>query len=88
MDQEQRRDYAVGDGVSGKVNENGPMLSEYDVVRLRTDLDHLKAGTKGAVVGVYSGDPPEYEVEFVSDSGETLAVKTVTAEQIEKVVAP
>jgi Domain of unknown function (DUF4926) len=41
--------------------------------------------TRGAVVMVYPSEPPEYEVEFFSDKGETLAVETVAENQIEKV---
>jgi hypothetical protein len=62
------------------------MFEEYDVVRLVADLASkgLKAGTRGAVVMIYPGDPPEYEVEFVDENGITLATETVKMEQIEK----
>lgn len=62
------------------------MFEEYAVVQLVGDLEAkgLKAGTRGAVVMVYPGDPPEYEVEFVDDDGKTLAVETVSERQIRK----
>jgi hypothetical protein len=62
------------------------MFEEYDVVRLVSDMTPkgLKAGTRGAIVMVYPSDPPEYEVEFVDEEGHTLAVETVTEQQIEK----
>ena len=63
------------------------MFSEYDVVRLASDLDGcgLQAGTQGTIVMVYPVDPPEYEVEFVDPVGRTLAVATVSGRQIERV---
>ncbi len=33
---------------------------------------------------IYPSDPPEYEVEFVDEEGNTLAIATVKMEQIEK----
>ena len=62
------------------------MFNEYDVVRLVSELRSkgLKGGTRGAIVMVYPGDPPEYEVEFVDEEGNTLAVETIKEEQIEK----
>lgn len=61
------------------------MFEEYDVVRLVSDLKSkgLKAGTRGAIVMVYPSDPPEYEIEFVDDEGNTLAIETLKEEQIE-----
>jgi hypothetical protein len=62
------------------------MFEEYAVVRLECDLEAkgLKAGTRGAVVMVYPCEPPQYEVEFVDDDGNTLAVETVSEGQIRK----
>jgi hypothetical protein len=62
------------------------MFEEYDVVRLVSDLESsgLKTGTRGAIVMIYPSDPPEYEVEFVDEEGNTLAIETVKAGQIEK----
>ena len=57
-------------------------IQELDTVVLRTDLpDHgLVAGDVGAVVAVYSGDTTE--VEFVTASGKTRALVTLTIDQI------
>jgi hypothetical protein len=62
------------------------MLKEYDVVRLICDLGTKgpKEGTRGAVVMIHPSDPPEYEVEFVDEEGNTLAVETVKGQQIKK----
>lgn len=64
------------------------MVEEYDFVELTEDImTDLKAGTRGAVVMVYPSDPPEYEVEFVNDVGETIAVRTVRGDQLRKMDA-
>ena len=58
---------------------------ELDTVALKEDLPAhgLKVGDLGAVVAVYS--PGAYEVEFVTASGKTQAVVTVSEEQIRAV---
>lgn len=62
------------------------MVEEYDVVELTEDITtDLKTGTRGAVVMAYPSDPPEYEVEFVNDAGETIAVRTVREDQLRKI---
>jgi hypothetical protein len=63
------------------------MFDDYDVVRLVSDLESkgLKAGTRGAIVMIYPSHPPEYEVEFVDENGNTLGIETVKMEQIEKI---
>ena len=56
------------------------MYHEYDVVKLTCALsEELPAGTRGAVLLVHdvSGLPIAYEVEFVDDTGNTIAVLTV-----------
>lgn len=60
------------------------MFNEYDVVRLRVPLPAhgLAAGTIGAVVMVYE-TPPGYEVEFVDEAGDTLALVTLSGEELE-----
>jgi hypothetical protein len=68
------------------MSTNAPKLNEYDVVTAVTEIGPVKPGMRGAVVMVYPGDPPEYEVEFVAESGDTIAVRTVTRDQIQKVV--
>jgi hypothetical protein len=66
------------------------VFEEYDVVRLVSDLESkgLKAGNRGAIVMIYPSEPPEYEVEFVDENGNTLAIETVKIEQIEKISCP
>jgi hypothetical protein len=61
-------------------------LHEYDVVRLRRAVpEHqLDAGAIGAIVMVFE-DPPAFEVEFCDSEGVTLALVTLTEEDLEKV---
>jgi hypothetical protein len=62
------------------------MLNEYDYVELTEDLDStLRRGTRGAIVMVYPSSPQEYEVEFVDNEGETLAVRTVKESLLRRV---
>lgn len=62
------------------------MIQELDRIVLTTDiLEHnLKAGDIGTVVLVHNGGAG-YEVEFVTLSGETVAVITVFADQVRSV---
>ena len=64
---------------------------EYDVVKLKRDMPSiaLKAGSIGAIVMVYTKDKNThaYEVEFVDENGETLALQTLGEDDIEKVEA-
>jgi hypothetical protein len=55
---------------------------ELDSVVLTRDLPEagLRVGDVGAVVYVYA--PDAFEVEFVAPSGETVAVRTVSAEDV------
>jgi hypothetical protein len=64
-------------------------MNELDVVELIDDLpvNHLKAGTEGTIVHVYT-DGAAFEVEFFSDTGDTLDVLTVTPEQVRLVWSP
>lgn len=65
------------------------MIAELDVVRLRRDRpeDGLAAGAKGTVVLVYPGGR-DYEVEFLDDEGWTIAVCTVSADEVVPTEAP
>lgn len=58
-------------------------IAEHDVVVLTQDLpDHgLCKGDVGAVVHVYA-EGKAYEVEFVTGSGQTLAVETLEPKAI------
>ncbi len=65
---------------------------EYDVVRLVNPLpEHdLSTGSKGTVVTDYSKYPGRtssdaFEVEFMDDNGETLALVTVSGNDLEVV---
>lgn len=59
------------------------MFKDLDVVALTRDLTeyHLKSGDTGTIVHVY-GDGQSYEVEFMTFSGETIAVVTLLADSI------
>lgn len=62
------------------------MIHEHDRVVLTADLkaDGLESGDVGAVVHIYP-QREAYEVEFVTLTGQTAAVVTVTADQIRPV---
>jgi hypothetical protein len=57
-------------------------IHELDSVVLTRDLPDagLRVGDLGAVVHVYA--PDAFEVEFVAASGETLAVRTLSADDV------
>jgi len=60
------------------------MIKELDVITLTHDIQEhgLKKGDQGAVVHCYY-DQQAYEVEFVSDEGETLALLTLESGDIQ-----
>ena len=61
------------------------MHKEYDVVRAIRDInDKVRKGLKGAVLIIHPSTPPQYEVEFVDEEGNTLDVLTVHERDIEK----
>jgi hypothetical protein len=57
-------------------------LSLFDIVELREDLPQfdLKRGAQGTVVECYSDG--EFEVEFVDEDGETIALCALPPEKI------
>ena len=59
------------------------MINEFDSIILLHDMpEHgLKAGDIGAVVHVYHGDQA-FEVEFVNGEGRTVALVTLTSEDV------
>jgi len=59
------------------------MIRELDIVVLAKDLKEyqLERGDVGAVVHVYEGGKA-YEVEFVTDEGKTIAVVTLSAQDL------
>ena len=60
------------------------MFEEHAMVQLKNDMPsrNLKAGTLGAVVMVYPEAPQAYEVEFIDDDGNTLALFTVQEDDL------
>jgi hypothetical protein len=65
------------------------MISELDTVVLTRDLpEHgLEAGDVGAVVHVHPG-AANFEVEFVSAEGRTLALLTLPASDLRAMAGP
>jgi hypothetical protein len=59
-------------------------LEDLDVVALTTDLpqEGLEAGAIGTVVHVFHEPNTAYEVEFADDAGETIAMATLSPDQI------
>jgi len=64
------------------------MIHEHDCIVLTHDLpdDGLKAGDVGTVVHIHR-DAAAYEVEFMTLTGQTLAVPTVLPAQLRPVSA-
>ena len=62
------------------------MIKEHDLVVLTQDLSEegLRSGDVGTVVHIHEGGRG-YEVEFMTLSGETVAVATVMASQVRPV---
>jgi len=59
------------------------MINELDIVVLVHNIEEygLQEGDIGAVVHVYKHDAA-YEVEFVTGEGETIAVLTLTSDDV------
>ena len=61
------------------------MLEEYDIVKAIKPLNDLvPEGTLGSVLIVFDSNPIEYEVEFVNKAGESIAVLTVSQNDLVK----
>ena len=62
------------------------MIEELDIVALRRDVpEHgLQTGDVGAVVHSY-GDRGAFEIEFVTADGKTVAVLTLTGDDVRPV---
>lgn len=62
------------------------MIQEHDCIVLTNDLpeERLQAGDVGTVVHVH-GDSAAYEVEFLTLTGQTVAVATVLPSQLRPV---
>ena len=63
------------------------MFSEYEVVRLKSDKEGLKAGAEGTIVMAYEYPRIGYQVEFMNESGHTLAVLTLYDDDLEPLSA-
>ena len=63
------------------------MIEEYDVIRLKKPVPskNLPIGARGTVLIVYTDPnlPRAYEVEFLDEEGDTLAVLTLQEDFIE-----
>ena len=62
------------------------MIKEHDCIVLTQDIpdDGLQAGDVGTVVHIHR-DAAAYEVEFITLTGETVAVATVLSSQLRPV---
>ncbi|MDD4890934.1 MAG: DUF4926 domain-containing protein [Phycisphaerae bacterium] len=63
------------------------MIAELDVVALTVDLpeEHLRRGDLGTVVLVHGENG--YEVEFVTLTGETVAVVSLASDQVRPITS-
>jgi hypothetical protein len=64
------------------------MIQEHDCIVLTADIPNegLQAGDVGTVVHIHQGGGA-YEVEFMTLTGQTIAVATVLASQLRPVTA-
>lgn len=62
------------------------MITEHDRVVLTSDIpeEGLVSGDVGTIIHIYQGGEA-FEVEFITLSGKTVAVVTVSAEQVRPV---
>ncbi len=63
------------------------MFSLYEVVKLKIQkASNLPIGTQGTILIIYNEPtlPLAYEVEFLDDLGNTLAIMTLKEQEIEK----
>ena len=61
------------------------MFQEYDVVIATRQLhEKVPCETKGTILMVYNSNPVQYEVEFVDNEGQTLAIITLVESDIKK----
>lgn len=59
------------------------MLQEYDVVKSVKAIENVPKDAIGTIVMIYPSTPMHYEVEFIDKQGDTIAVLTVSEEDIE-----
>ncbi|MBX3060331.1 MAG: DUF4926 domain-containing protein [Anaerolineae bacterium] len=64
------------------------MFALYEIVQLKKQITKdLPMGAKGTILIIYD-EPPlplAYEVEFLDDHGDTLAILTLTEKDIKKI---
>jgi hypothetical protein len=62
------------------------MFKEYDVITLKKSIpsSNLSVGTRGTILIVYDEPnlPRAYEIEFVDDKDNTMAIITLTEEEV------
>lgn len=60
------------------------MIKEHDVVELTKDKPEfgLKKGDKGTILMILSASPSVYEIEFMGDESETLAIETINGDSV------
>jgi hypothetical protein len=65
------------------------MHKEYDVIVLKKPIvtKNLSVGQKGTILLIYNDSrlPRAYEIEFLDDYGNTIAIETLTDEFIEAI---
>ncbi|TGL36886.1 DUF4926 domain-containing protein [Leptospira koniambonensis] len=59
-------------------------FKEHEIVRLKRSIDSIPAGAIGTIVFVYHDPRVAYEIEFLDNDGNTLAILAVEEENIEK----
>jgi hypothetical protein len=63
------------------------MFQEYDVIRLKKPISsqNVSVGDKGTILMIFDEPnlPKAYEVEFLDEEGHTIALVTVTDDEIE-----
>ncbi len=60
------------------------MFEEYDVVFAVRDLSKIVLkGFRGVILMVYNSTPPQYEVEFIDEDGNTIEIITIYETDIE-----
>ena len=58
------------------------MFKEYSVVLAKKDLENVPKGSRGTVLIIYE-EGNAFEVEFVTEQNETIAILTVAGDDIE-----
>lgn len=60
------------------------MFKEYDVVFAVRDLSTIVLkGIRGVILMIYNSTPPQYEVEFIDEDGNSIEIITISEKDIE-----